>query len=131
MPGTGPVASSSWRVAVASKDDISINQHFGHARHFIIYQLSQAGIERQEQRDVGLYCHGHSADHAAMADILTTIKDCDAVLVARVGDGPADKLRAVGVEPVSDYAYLGIEESLHEYRDRCLAQQPTTVKREP
>ncbi|MFK4752968.1 NifB/NifX family molybdenum-iron cluster-binding protein [Oceanobacter antarcticus] len=111
-----------WRVAVASKDGVSINQHFGHAQTFVVYQLTADNIESLEQREVSLYCHGHSADHAAMADILTTIQDCDAVLVARVGDGPADKLRAIGVEPVDDYAYLGIEESLQAYRDLCLQQ---------
>ena len=34
-------------------------------------------------------------------------------MVAKVGDGPAEKLAAIGVTPVDDYAYLGISESLN------------------
>ena len=32
---------SSLRIAVASKDGISINQHFGHAREFLIFDVSK------------------------------------------------------------------------------------------
>ena len=85
------------RIAVASKDGISINQHFGHARSFYIFRVSAEGSVLLESRDVALYCHGHSADQSAMQDILNTIRDCDAVMVARIGDGPANKLSDIGV----------------------------------
>jgi len=103
------------RIAVASKDGISINLHFGHARAFLIYRVSDNGCVQMEKRDVALYCHGNSADLTAMKDILQTIKDCDAVMVAKIGDSPAQKLSAIGVIPVNEFAYLGIEDSLTEY----------------
>jgi hypothetical protein len=37
-----------------------------------------------------------------MARILQTIDDREAVLVARIGDGPADKLAGIGVAAVRD-----------------------------
>ena len=104
---------SSLRIAVASKDGISINQHFGHAREFLIFDVSAGAVSFVEKRDVALYCHGHHGDQTAMKDILQTISDCRAVMVAKVGDGPAEKLAAIGVTPVDDYAYLGISESLN------------------
>lgn len=40
---------------------------------------------------------------------------CDAVFVAKIGDGPIEKLATIGVQAVADYAYEAIEESLLDY----------------
>jgi hypothetical protein len=54
-----------------------------------------------------------------MARILQTIDDREAVLVARIGDGPADKLAGMGVAAVSDYPWSSLDEALLAYfRDR-------------
>jgi hypothetical protein len=50
-----------------------------------------------------------------MTRILQTIDDCEAVLVAKIGDGPADKLAAIGVQAVSDYPWSPVEEALLAY----------------
>ena len=50
-----------------------------------------------------------------MSMILETICDCHALFIARIGDGPAEKLAAIGVCAVSDYAYEAIEPSLLDY----------------
>lgn len=56
--------------------------------------------------------HGHSGDQTAMHKIHKTIADCDAVFVAKVGDGPTAKLAAIGVEAVSEYAWEYITDSI-------------------
>ena len=56
-----------------------------------------------------------------MADILETIQDCQAVFVAKIGDGPRDKLRAIGVQAVAGYAWEAIEASLLDYARRSAA----------
>lgn len=100
------------KVAVASKDGISVNLHFGHAKTFWVYQRSKGRYALLEKREVDHYCHGQHGDQTAMQKILTTLTDCDAVLIAKVGDGPAAKLRAIGVEPVAEYAYEAIVDAL-------------------
>lgn len=105
----------SLKIAVASKDSISINQHFGHAKKFWIYQVSDSGCKLLETREVEHYCLGNSSSQSAMAMILQTINDCDAVFVAKIGDGPVGKLQAIGVRAVDDYAYEAITESLLAY----------------
>ena len=50
-----------------------------------------------------------------MARILQTIADCQAVFVAKIGDGPLDKLAAVGIEAVSDYPWEPIDQALLDY----------------
>lgn len=108
------------KVAVASKDGIAINLHFGHAKAFWIFQLSADDITLLERRDVDHYCHGQSGDQSAMRSILKTINDCEAVFVAKIGDGPVEKLRAINVRAVDEYAYLGIEDSLLMYAQKTM-----------
>ncbi len=105
-------------LAIASKDGISINEHFGHAKQFHIYLVSPDTCNRLETREVAHYCLGRHADESAMTGILAAIKDCHAVFVAKIGDGPTDKVHAIGVRAVSEYAYAAIEESLLDYARR-------------
>lgn len=103
------------KVAVASKTGVAVDEHFGHAKVFRIYQVSIGCAELLESRDVDHYCLGGHGDRSALEKILDTIEDCDAVFVARVGDGPADKLLARGVEPVSDHPWEEIEPALKSW----------------
>ena len=72
----------------------------------------------QETREIDHYCLGQHANQSAMTGILEAIKDCHAVFVAKIGDGPRDKVHAIGVRAVSDYAYAAVEESLLDYSRR-------------
>lgn len=102
-------------VAVATKHGIAIDEHFGHAKQFHIYQLDESGCYLQESRDVDHYCHGQHGDQSALQKILHTIADCKAVFVAKIGDDPMEKLAARGIEAVSDYSWEEIESALPQY----------------
>ena len=103
------------KLAVASKEGRAISEHFGHAKQFWIYAVSPEACQLLEKREVEHYCLGNHSSKTAMGKILETIKDCQAVFVAKIGDGPLEKLAAIGVASVTDYAYEGIEESLCAY----------------
>lgn len=109
------------RLAVATKEGLAISEHFGHARRFAIYAVSPDACRLLEHRDVEHYCLGNTSSQTAMAGILEAIKDCRAVFVAKIGDGPTEKLRAIGVAAVSTYAYEAIEASLLDYARRVAA----------
>lgn len=103
------------KLAVASKEGMGISEHFGHAKQFWIYEVSDGACDLLEKRQVEHYCLGQQSSKTAMAGILETVKDCQAVFVAKIGDGPTEKLAAIGVQAVSDYAYEAIEASLLDY----------------
>jgi predicted Fe-Mo cluster-binding NifX family protein len=107
--------SMTQRYAVASQEGLAVSEHFGHARRFFVYDVSREGCRLLEQREVSHYCLGGHSDKNAMAGILETIKDCDAVFVAKIGDGPVEKLAARGITAVADYAWEDIEPSLLDY----------------
>ena len=103
------------RLAVASKEGLTISEHFGHAKQFIIYEVSGDYCQLLETRQVEHYCLGNHSSRTAMAGILEAIKDCHAVFVAKIGDGPTEKLNGIGVNAVSRYAWEEIEPALIDY----------------
>lgn len=117
------------KLAVASKEGLAISEHFGHAKQFRIYEAMPTRYHLLEIREVSNYCMGQHGDQSAMAGILEAIKDCHAVFVAKIGDGPTEKCRAVGVKAITAYAYEAIEDSLLEYVRQLAAGEVTTLRR--
>ncbi|MBP0000137.1 MAG: dinitrogenase iron-molybdenum cofactor [Cyanobacteria bacterium SID2] len=99
---TSPKSTGSFslRVAVATRGYGIVNQHFGHANCFQIYDVKDSEAIWLEERPVTSYCHGPEDGPGDLDAILQTLKDCQAVLVSRIGHGPDDRLRKAGIEPV-------------------------------
>lgn len=97
------------RVAVATKGAGLVNQHFGHAREFLVYQVDREGARLVGPRVVERYCAGGEGEEDTLAAVLRALHDCQAVLVAKVGHCPRGQLVAAGVEPVVDQAFQPIE----------------------
>ncbi|RAI00726.1 nitrogenase cofactor biosynthesis protein NifB [Acuticoccus sediminis] len=97
--------------AVATKGSGLINEHFGHAKEFQIYELSTAGAKFVGHRRVDLYCQGGYGDEDALPTVIRAINDCHAVFVSKIGGCPKAELTAAGIEPVDEYAHGFIEKS--------------------
>lgn len=110
-------------VAVASESGVAIDQHFGHAKRFHIYRLDENGYNLEESREVDHYCHGQHGDQSAMQKILHTIADCQAVFVAKIGDGPMEKLAARGIKAVSDYSWEEINTVFPQYYQEHISNE--------
>jgi nitrogen fixation protein NifB len=108
----GLPAGLTARVAVATKGDGLVNQHFGHAREFLVYDVDRSGARLVGHRKVGQYCVGEEGLDDVLTEVLRTLADCRAVLVAKVGRCPKGQLAAAGIEPVTEFAFQPIEPSL-------------------
>lgn len=90
------------RVAVVSTDGIHVNEHFGEAERFLIYDIGDPTNFVEERATVPL--SGGGLDHAFDADkfnrIAALLKDCSKVYVTQIGDKPASELASVKIEPV-------------------------------
>lgn len=115
IPSGDPVTSEEIRVAIATKTGEAVDEHFGHAKHFDVYCLNGGEIQFLARRQVAHYCLGGHSDKSAMPKILETIKDCQAVFVARIGDGPNEKLEARGIMAITDYPWETVKEALENY----------------
>jgi nitrogen fixation protein NifB len=98
-------------VAVATKGSGLINEHFGHAKEFQVYELSTSGAKFVGHRRVDLYCQGGYGEEDSLATIIRAINDCHAVFVAKIGGCPKADLLKAGIEPVEQYAHEFIEKS--------------------
>jgi nitrogen fixation protein NifB len=102
-------------MAVASSGGNVVNQHFGHATEFLVYEASEAGVRFIGTRRTDQYCVG--SDHCdegddKLARSITALEGCRAVLCARIGITPWEALEAAGIKPDSDHAMEPIEEAV-------------------
>ena len=88
-----------------------INEHFGHAKEFQVYELSTAGAKFVGHRRVDLYCQGGYGEEDSLETIIRAINDCHAVFVAKIGGCPKADLHKAGIEPVDQFAHEFIEKS--------------------
>ena len=77
--------------------------------------MDRGGPRFVEERLVEHYCQGGYGDEDKREAILRALADCAACFVARVGDGPREKLAGAGIEAVSDYPFSLVEPSLQEW----------------
>ncbi|WP_247215909.1 nitrogenase cofactor biosynthesis protein NifB [Synechococcus sp. C9] len=90
-------------VAVASKGGGLVNQHFGHAKEFLIYEVDGNTVNFVSHRKIDHYCQSGYGEEATLENIIQTISDCRGVLCSKIGSCPQEKLRKSGIEPFEDY----------------------------
>ena len=90
------------RFAVASKSGLNVDQHFGHATEFYIYDFAGGDATFVEKRKIPKFCTGVDDcddSHEDKIDyIIKTIEDCSGVLALRIGDVPKSKLQKKNIE---------------------------------
>ena len=90
----------SIRVAVGSSDGKVINQHFGHAQQFLIFDIDENGKnEFIEIRKNIPTCSGGNHTSSAFEDTLEILKDTKIVLVSQIGPGASQTLLSNGIQP--------------------------------
>ncbi|MCR5623029.1 MAG: dinitrogenase iron-molybdenum cofactor biosynthesis protein [Treponema sp.] len=91
-------AHATYRVAVASSDGETVNQHYGRAEKFFIYVVDDdEGYDVCEERDVSPVCMGGSHVKSAMDESVRRFADCRYVVASRIGAGAAQALTAAGI----------------------------------
>jgi predicted Fe-Mo cluster-binding NifX family protein len=80
------------KIAVASSDGDTVNQHFGRAGAFYIYRLHDTGHELLEVRDNRPACSGGQHSDDALERAAKNISDCRGVVAAQIGPGAIDAL---------------------------------------
>ncbi|WP_160692755.1 nitrogenase cofactor biosynthesis protein NifB [Clostridium sp. C2-6-12] len=106
-----------YKFAISSKSGINIDQHFGHASEFYIYDYANGAIQFAEKRSVEKYCNGVQEcgeQEENIKKILNTINDCDAVLAFKIGAEPVNKLLKEGIHVYQMYERIneGIEKAV-------------------
>jgi nitrogen fixation protein NifB len=93
-------------VAVATKGSGVVNQHFGHAEEFWIYEAGEGWAKLVQTRSVARYCEGPSEcgeEESVLDKTVRLLADCAAVLCSKIGPEPREALAAAGIEAVEVY----------------------------
>lgn len=116
-----PVAQASGRqyrpvlMAVATSGGGVINQHFGHAREFLVYEASGEGVRFIGHRKTDQYCVGDDTcgeKESALSLTIKALEGCEAVLCSKIGFEPWEQLEAAGIAPNGEHAMEAIEEAV-------------------
>ena len=107
------------RVAVATRGNGMINQHFGHAEEMLVYDVNHNQATFVGTRSIPKYCLGGYSDDDVIDPLLGILSDCKYVLVSKIGSCPKEALAESGLEVLTEYAGRFIDSALIElFRDR-------------
>jgi len=108
-------------MAVAGKNGV-VAEHFGHAKEFLIYEASPAGVRFMSHRKTELYCGGMDAcgdgdiaeagTESLLDRNIRILEGCEVVLCSKVGYEPWAKLEAAGIAPNGEHAMEPIEDAV-------------------
>jgi nitrogen fixation protein NifB len=98
-------------IAVATKGGGRINLHFGHATEFQIYEVDSRGARFVGHRRTEKYCGDGHGEDAAMEAAIAALEGVSAVLCAKIGERPRERLAAAGVTATDRFAFEYIEAS--------------------
>ncbi len=110
-------------MAVASNGGEIINQHFGHAQEFLVYEATQQDVRFIGHRKIDLYCSGNdtcgdTADRLGI--IIDALTGCEVVLCSRIGYEPWETLEKAGIQPNGEHAMEQIEDAVAAVYDEML-----------
>lgn len=100
---TEAIAREKILVAVATKGRGLVNQHFGHAKEFQIYEVDGQHVNFIGHRKIDHYCQEGYGEDATLELIIKTIADCKGVLVSKIGDCPKKELLKAGIKTYEAY----------------------------
>jgi len=97
------------RIAVASKTGTTVDQHFGHAESFLIYDYQNDNTELLCTVEVDKYCTFDPDSpfrHKQFGGILSALEGCSAVVTAQIGELPKKELIKARIVPVTTQAKI-------------------------
>lgn len=90
-------------IAVASKTGTEVDQHFGHAERFLIYDYGSGNAEPIKEVAVDKYCSydpDHPFRHPQFNAIVAALEGCKVVVTQMIGELPKQELQKSGIVPV-------------------------------
>lgn len=85
-------------IAVASSDGKVVNQHFGHSRQFLIFEINDENSwEFKELRNTQPACSESQHSESSMQEAVEALSDCSAVIVSQIGYGAVQALNSRGI----------------------------------
>jgi predicted Fe-Mo cluster-binding NifX family protein len=91
------------QIGIVSTDGKNVNDHFGKAERFLIYEAGTAGVTKVTERKISRLSTGdksHQFDAARFDLVAQALEGCKKVYCTRIGDRPRQELEKRGIMPV-------------------------------
>lgn len=88
-------------IAVATKDGKEINQHFGHAERFLVYEVDGSSVKLVDEKQVERYCtydEAHPLRGHVLRGISAALQGCRAIVCSQIGPAPREEMANLGFE---------------------------------
>jgi predicted Fe-Mo cluster-binding NifX family protein len=112
------------KIAVATIDGVSLSQHFGQSKGFVVFDVEGSTVQNRELRtnhdtphNQGICNHegqNQQGTHGH-ASILDLLRDCSVVLCGGMGAGASQSLAANGIKPVILPGALSADDAVAAY----------------
>lgn len=118
--------AKKYKIAVASKHGKLIDQHFGYASEFTIYEVADGNFKLVENRKVEKYCTGAEeceSEESRRDTIVEALRDCNAVLTMRIGYHAKQRLAQKGILSVEscDIIENGLADAIEKLNEKEIA----------
>jgi nitrogen fixation protein NifX len=112
----------AYRIAIASSDGESVNQHFGQTKNFLIYDILEGSVEFVEDREVNFETNESAHSDSNLGQLSILLKDCKAVFVSKIGEKASSYLYINGISSFS------VNYSLNHIFSTLLKRQKSKLK---
>ncbi len=125
------------KVAFATTNGVSVDEHFGRAGAFAVYDLDDKGcrfVEMRkfaEGRDTAIEeTKGMGRTHDALVEKkVNKLADCKMVYLTEIGGPSASRLIKKGIMPIKVKEVVSIEESLRKLVETIRTSPPPWLKK--
>lgn len=126
------------KIAFATTDGVNVDEHFGRAGAFAIYDLTRDGYAFREMRkfadgrdSVVEETKGMGRVHDDLVEKkVNRLADCKIVYLTEIGGPSASRLIKKGIMPIKVKDVVSIEESLEKLFETIKASPPPWLKKE-
>ncbi len=87
-----------YKIAIASTNGESVDQHFGKSRNFLIYELSDDKVVFIEDRELIAVSEDDEHSESGLIRVADVLQDCKAVFVLKIGMKASRYLYSRGIK---------------------------------
>jgi nitrogen fixation protein NifB len=101
-----------------------INEHFGHAHEFLVYEVGATEQRFLGHRKCTAYCMGDEScgdGETVLGGIIRSLEGVEVLLASKIGFEPWADLEKAGIQPNGEHAMEPIEEALRAVYDEMAA----------
>jgi nitrogen fixation protein NifX len=125
------------KVAFATTDGVNVDEHFGRAGMFAIYELAKDGYRFIEMRKFADGRDTEIEETKGMGDVhddrvqrkVDKLSDCKIVYLTEIGSPSAARLVKKGIMPIKVKEIISVEESLQKLLETIRKSPPPWLKK--